>query len=70
MLLVAVPAQARSQHAVCPAPAAGYAHCHARAQALWPHVAWVEPQVRIWNRDLHDNLAALADDERVAALVQ
>jgi len=39
-------------------------------QALWPHVAWVEPQVRIWNRDLHHNIAALADDERVAALVQ
>ena len=40
------------------------------AHALWPHVAWVEPQVRIWNRDLHANVAPLADDERVAALVR
>jgi subtilase family serine protease len=29
-LLAAAPAQARSQHAVCPAPPAGYAHCDSR----------------------------------------
>ena len=40
------------------------------AHALWPHVAWVEPQVRIWNRDLHANVAPLADPQRVAALVR
>jgi ATP-binding cassette, subfamily B, bacterial len=40
------------------------------AHALWPHVAWVEPQVRIWNRDLHANVAGGADAARMAALVQ
>ena len=40
------------------------------AHALWPQVAWVEPQVRIWNRDLPANVAPLADDARVAALVR
>ncbi|CAA9510062.1 MAG: Coenzyme F420-dependent N5,N10-methylene tetrahydromethanopterin reductase and related flavin-dependent oxidoreductases, partial [uncultured Solirubrobacteraceae bacterium] len=40
------------------------------AHALWPHVAWVEPQVRIWNRDLRDNVAPLGEDDRVAALVR
>ncbi len=39
------------------------------AAALWPHVAWVEPQVRIWNRDLVSNVAPGADPARVAALV-
>ncbi len=39
------------------------------AQAVWPHVAWVEPQVRVWNRDLHTNIAPLGDAERVRALV-
>jgi ABC-type bacteriocin/lantibiotic exporter with double-glycine peptidase domain len=40
------------------------------AQALWPHVAWVDPQVRIWNRDLHDNISPLGDEERVASLIR
>jgi ABC-type multidrug transport system fused ATPase/permease subunit len=40
------------------------------AHALWPHVAWVEPQVRIWNRDLPGNVAGRADAGRVAALLR
>ena len=39
------------------------------ARALWPSVAWVDPQVRVWNRDLAHNLAPLADAERVGELV-
>ena len=39
------------------------------AQAIWPHVAWVEPQVRVWNRDLHTNIAPRAGDDRVRALI-
>ena len=40
------------------------------AHALWPHVAWVEPQVRIWNRDLHAQRRAARRRQRVAALVR
>ena len=40
------------------------------ATALWPHVAWVEPQVRIWNRDLAGNIAPGAVRPRVDALVR
>lgn len=40
------------------------------SQAVWPTVAWVDPQVRVWNRDLAGNLAPRADPARVHALVQ
>ncbi len=39
------------------------------AQGFWPTVAWVDPQVRVWNRDLAANLAPQADAARVRALV-
>ena len=39
------------------------------ARAVWPCVAWVDPQVRVWNRDLAHNIAPLADEERVRELV-
>lgn len=40
------------------------------SQAVWPTVAWVDPQVRVWNRDLAGNLAPRADPARVDALVR
>jgi ATP-binding cassette subfamily B protein len=38
-------------------------------RAMWPAVAWVDPQVRVWNRDLAHNVAPLASEERVRALL-
>ena len=38
-------------------------------RATWPAVAWADPQVRVWNRDLAHNVAPLADAERLDALV-
>ena len=38
-------------------------------RAMWPAVAWVDPQVRVWNRDLAHNVAPLADEERLRALL-
>ncbi|MGI8683372.1 MAG: ATP-binding cassette domain-containing protein [Mycobacteriales bacterium] len=40
------------------------------AHAVWPQVAWVDPQVRVWNSGLAENIAPLADPSRVLALVQ
>jgi len=70
-LLVAVPAGAGAL-AACrlPDPGCRLGALPCAAQTPRAHVAWDEPQVRICNRDLHDNIAALTDDERVAALVQ
>ena len=71
VLLVAVPAGAGAL-AACrlPDPGCRLGALPCAAQTPRAHVAWDEPQVRICNRDLHDNIAALTDDERVAALVQ
>jgi ABC-type bacteriocin/lantibiotic exporter with double-glycine peptidase domain len=35
----------------------GAALDRAAAEALWPDVAWVDPQVRVWNASLADNVA-------------
>ena len=41
----------------------------AEPRAMWTAVAWVDPQVRVWNRDLAHNVAPLADEERLRALL-
>ncbi len=38
-------------------------------RAMWPAVAWVDPQVRVWNRDLAHNVAPLADEKRLRGLI-
>jgi ATP-binding cassette subfamily B protein len=35
----------------------GEALDRARSHRLWPSTAWVDPQVRVWNRPLHDNVS-------------
>ncbi len=42
----------------------------AAARGLWPSVAWVDSQVRVWNRSLAENLAPGASEDRVAELVE
>jgi ABC-type transport system involved in cytochrome bd biosynthesis fused ATPase/permease subunit len=36
---------------------------------MWPAVAWVDPQVRVWNRDPGHNLAPVAGEGRLRELL-